>query len=316
MLRKNVLSARISGLDNFENVRLLLQNKGYHFYTHTPKEILPYTLVIDKLSNEFSSESIKDFLINESGIQMEFLSLRNITASKWILKIGRNSDIHNIYKLNNILGCRVSIRKNKGDVYVMCYRCQKPGHVSANCRMPEICVKCSGPHRASECSLASKEEELNGEVEKQPIRCINCNIDGHTAGSRDCPKRLAYIEKINKKKEEAAAKSMARSAHIAFLRDNVSFATALGARPPSKTAGSIRNPNIQGQPIHTRQHNEGFMDIFSSVSEDCQKTFGESLSLVINRVVQFIPEYKKIREREGQNQATIGMIFAMSNING
>lgn len=65
MLRKNVLSARISGLDNFENVRLLLQNKGYHFYTHTPKEILPYTLVIDKLSNEFSSESIKDFLLNE-----------------------------------------------------------------------------------------------------------------------------------------------------------------------------------------------------------------------------------------------------------
>lgn len=316
MLRKEVVSVHIKGLDNFIKVKNVFQQKGYHFYTHTPKELLPYTLVINRLSDEFSFEAVRDFLVNESGVQMDFLGLRNIAASKWILKIGRNSDINGVYKIKDILGCKVNIRKNKKDVYVMCFRCQKPGHVSANCAMPEHCVKCSGPHKSADCPLASKEQELNGEVEKQPIKCVNCNVEGHTAGSRDCPKRIAYLEKIQKKKEEAAAKAQARSAHLAFVKENVSFAATLGASPQSQKPGIIHNLLSTNLTTPQSQKSDGVMDIFSTVSADCQKTFGENLSVVISRVVKFIPEYRQIRQKEGQNQATLGMIFAMSNING
>lgn len=176
--------------------------------------------------------------------------------------------------------------------------------------------QCSGPHKSAECTLASKEEELSGKVYKPAVKYVNCSIEGHTAGSRDFPKRIAYLEEMLKKKEETTANAQAKFVHLAFVKENMSFAAALGARPSSQNPGKIHNSLATNQTTPQSQKGNGVMDIFSAVSADCQKTFGENLRVIINRVVKFIPEYRQIKQKEGQNQATLGMIFAMSNING
>jgi hypothetical protein len=71
-----------------------------------------------------------------------------------------------------------------------CYKCQKYGHVSRNCRSEgQVCVHCGGAnHVAAQC----KKRE-------QPPKCVNCRHAGvaaaHRADSKDCPQRAKALSR-------------------------------------------------------------------------------------------------------------------------
>ena len=61
---------------------------------------------------------------------------------------------------------------------VRCFKCQKYGHFSNNCRHTETCDKCGNPTHEGDCT---------------EIKCINCKGQ-HAASSRNCPMWLEEKE--------------------------------------------------------------------------------------------------------------------------
>jgi hypothetical protein len=74
-----------------------------------------------------------------------------------------------------------------------CRRCQRFGHAANNCELPYRCVKCLLTHKPGECARKT----LDGLPS-----CVNCNIEGHTSSSTDCPAYKSYLEKISKRKNQ------------------------------------------------------------------------------------------------------------------
>ena len=57
-----------------------------------------------------------------------------------------------------------------------CYKCQKYGHISSNCRKEQnTCPACAGPHSYEECQTRDSK------------KCANCG-GAHSASFRECPK--------------------------------------------------------------------------------------------------------------------------------
>jgi hypothetical protein len=81
-----------------------------------------------------------------------------------------------------------------------CMKCQQyAGHKAANCRAPQKCPICAGPHAFERCPQAAPDRE----AERQP-RCPNCN-GAHSAAYRGCPAfkkakeivQIKFTEKIS-----------------------------------------------------------------------------------------------------------------------
>jgi hypothetical protein len=79
-----------------------------------------------------------------------------------------------------IEGKHVNIRKKLIEPR-RCLKCQKFGHYVPDCKADkDICARCSGQHRTSECKVTSTTE----------FSCSNClgeNRKGHGAADRNCP---------------------------------------------------------------------------------------------------------------------------------
>lgn len=61
---------------------------------------------------------------------------------------------------------------------VRCFRCQRHGHLAANCRGPQRCKICSGEHDFKECTS------------RRDPKCANCS-GPHAASYAGCPRRRA-----------------------------------------------------------------------------------------------------------------------------
>jgi hypothetical protein len=60
------------------------------------------------------------------------------------------------------------------DYRLLCFNCNKHGHLQAACKSPPRCAICSGTHRRSDCK-----QQANP-------KCPVCNQKGHTALSWEC----------------------------------------------------------------------------------------------------------------------------------
>jgi hypothetical protein len=108
------------------------------------------------------------------------LFLITVTNSPAVEKI---NDIKSIGYLN------VSFEPYRSTGAAQCYRCQEFGHSSLTCKLSQKCLKCAGPHRASDCN-----------AEKTDFRCANCG-ENHTANYKGCrmhPDNRAKNKNISK----------------------------------------------------------------------------------------------------------------------
>lgn len=305
-LRPSVLSLKVRGLNIYEEVRTLLTERGYKFHTHTPRSLLPYMLVIENLSDEFSSDEVKDFFRNKVLFPVEIIGLNSISPSKWLLRVTKNSDIASLYKLNRILDCDIKIKKDKGRDFIICFNCQRPGHISSNCTMPPRCNKCLENHPSYKCPIPSKGKEVmvenidpvSGKISQQPpqpVSCVNCKVVGHTASSRTCPRRLAILARKAQNRAETQAKAVARSQRLASTQAEISFSQALRSnlKPSVPNSRPTKNPSMPAptnSPTVTNHNNiVHFFSTDFNIKCEKAKTFG--------------PIFKKIQANAGLDAA-------------
>lgn len=62
-------------------------SRGFKFHTHTPKSLLPYSVVIEGLSSDFSVGEMREFLLTETLVSMQIVGITNIAKDKWIFRL-------------------------------------------------------------------------------------------------------------------------------------------------------------------------------------------------------------------------------------
>lgn len=321
---KSSISIRVRGLENFERIKGLLKERGYEAHTHTPRELLPYSILIVGLSREFTKDEVRDFF-SSLEFKVVFLDATNVSPDKWVVRLGRDTDVERLYKVDLMLHCKVVLRKSKGRDITQCFNCQRFSHVSANCTMRYRCVKCAGSHGPGNCGVPPKGQEADEgqqstEAGDSQLRCANCDVAGHAASSRTCPSRQALLRKVTERKQVAQDKARARTTRLSNLNSGVSYASAarshLGApqsRAPQRAAHfedfSARDrylPDPLGVP------RPGMEDIHRrgrTIAESCRDYFGRDLMSVMASIREFGPEFDRL-EREGNGpSALLGLLM-------
>jgi PAX-interacting protein 1 len=130
---------------------------------------LPVWTDIDELTEELKTHDI-------DPIKIAFLkNRRNKQPMPLFLLTANNSpaldNLHKIKTLNHLL---VTFENYRSTGVAQCYRCQEFGHSSLTCNLTQKCLKCSGPHRAGDCTADKKE-----------FKCANCG-ENHTANFKGC----------------------------------------------------------------------------------------------------------------------------------
>lgn len=164
MVRRSVVTIRARGLANFDRIKDMLKLRKYKFHAHTPKPLVPYAVIVEGLSNEYTEQEVLDFFSTSVNFRVDIISVACVYEDKWLLRLSRSTDIEKLYRLELVLHCKVRFRKNRGREIVQCFNCQRFGHVASNCGMQFRCVKCSQSHVPGECLIPPKEEEM-GSVE-------------------------------------------------------------------------------------------------------------------------------------------------------
>lgn len=325
ILGKNVTNIVVCTLDDYEIIKSLLGDLKVEYYTYTPKGRRPFTLVIEGLPNSFEASEVSEYL-NGLQININILNVWKLGGDKWVVKITRDSDIRNFYAIRYVLHCKVSIRKFRKQGITQCFNCQRYGHVAMNCNMQYRCVKCGGSHGPGKCEIPPKGENtqenfvkdpVSGAVIRRvgvPVKCVNCGAEGHVASSKDCPRRLKLLRKLEEKKS-AVGGSYDRAVNgRAEVKAGVSYATM--ARTASLAAGSgVSTPlgNVKGRNSGDPGLSLGdAMTQFSHIDRDCKRFFGGGLLQCLGRIRTFAREYRTLDNDEDRSRALLGMLISLS----
>lgn len=60
----------------------MLLSRGFKFHTHTPKSLLPSSVVIEGLSSDFSEDEMREFLQTETSVSMQIVGITTIAKDK------------------------------------------------------------------------------------------------------------------------------------------------------------------------------------------------------------------------------------------
>ena len=94
------------------------------------------------------------------------------------------------------LSCKAYETKGK---VLQCYNCQGYNHSQANCRKPQACLRCAGPHRVKDCPKPRDE-----------TKCANCNGNHHST-AKDCLIRQYAETEFKRKQQENQGNRSRRS---------------------------------------------------------------------------------------------------------
>lgn len=76
----------MKSLDSLVNANDMLVCNGYKFHAHTPEALLPYGVVLNGFSSEFSVEEVGYYLETMVCFKVDVVCLVNIAEDKWILR--------------------------------------------------------------------------------------------------------------------------------------------------------------------------------------------------------------------------------------
>lgn len=309
ILSKHVTNIGVCTLEDFEKLKLMLKEKGVHFYTYTPKSQRPFSVVVKGLSDTFEANEVLEYM---QGLQINIriIGLHKLGGDKWLFQIGRESDIRGFRNIRYILHCRVKMAKRTRRNVIQCYNCQRFGHVSINCNMPYRCVKCSGDHGPGKCVVPPKNENtveiistdrVTGQAIKTvgfPVKCANCGVEGHTASAKECPKRQELLRKIAAKKDGKVNERKVSNTPFVGRTNGISYAAA------AKVGGAVTG---SGNCVTLASAGAEF----DRIDSDCRRLFGGGLLSCLSRIKGFATEYRSLNNDEEKSRALLGMLMSL-----
>jgi hypothetical protein len=181
----------------------------------------------------------KDFQAQNSvkGIDCAAMKARWISRADSVKKTGslviwlkhKTAASHLLEKGTAIFGATGSYcsKWESRDYGLLCFNCNKHGHLQAACKVPPRCAICSGSHRRFECK-----QQANP-------KCPVCNQKGHTALSWECSLHPQHWKFKGKAKANSSSRTQSTGSTVP--------ATSQPSQGSSTTAntGSTTSPEVE-----------------------------------------------------------------------
>lgn len=173
-----------------------LRAEKVFFHTFARKEERKYKVVIrgiptqaiDTIVGELATRGFSDVTVTKlKSSDMD----NKPSCAPLLVQLPAGADIVKFKQIKYLCSCVIQIErfKPKNNFGTQCYRCQRFGHASQNCNLPQRCVKCVGEHATKDCP---KKERIS------PAQCCNCN-ENHPSNYRHCPVRVGYLKRLQEK---------------------------------------------------------------------------------------------------------------------
>lgn len=235
----------------------LIKSKKMDYYTYTPKENKPKSIVIKNLLGNYSNDDITNEIKSLNLNNVEVIKTSEIFLGKnekrnkhHLIQLTNASNEKALFNVKYLLNQKIKWEfLHKQDPF-QCIRCQRYGHSSANCSLPYRCVKCSLSHEPGNCTLDKNSE-------KSLLHCANCERFGHPANYKGCPSYKEANDKIKLnqiKKNENIINKVTKLTNNNLRFPAISYANALSQdNSNSNTIHMIPNnpPNFLINPTHT-----------------------------------------------------------------
>ena len=328
ILGRNVTNIGVCTLEDFSKLKILLGELGVHYYTHTPKAQRPFSIIVKGLSGTFEKEEVLSYM-QGIKVNMRIIGLHKIGGDRWLFQLGRESDLKGFRNIRYILHCRVSTEKHARRDVIQCYNCQRFGHVAINCNMPYRCVKCGGSHGPGNCEVPPRGENnvetlstdpVTGQAVRKvglPVRCANCDSEGHAASARECPKRIQLLRKLATKRE--AGRVNDKRASVAISRTVSGFSYAAAARAAVAGGSPTVRTESNSPSGLTASSSNGRITLASARAEfdiidgDCRRLLGGSLMDCLGKMRDFAREYRTLGSDGERSRALLGMLISLQH---
>ena len=313
LINKNNTHIRSFLKDDYDKIKKFLIESKIKFYTFTPNEEKPYSIIIKKLCPSYEKDEILNY-ITELDLNINIINLNKFKNNNWLIQLSRSSNITELYNIKYILNCKVDFEKLNSPTPSQCKNCQRYTHVASNCYMQYRCVKCAQSHGPGKCQIPPLEENNKeytytdtetGQIMKRiglPVRCVNCQTDGHTANSKKCPIRMELLQKIQYKKKTINSTTLqkdtqfiTKSNHQIFMNNTNSMSFATAAKQNLK---KVNSPSNEGQ-------------VFSEIDLECNRLFGSNLMSCLQIVGNFSQEYKNLKNDNDRASALFKLLVKM-----
>lgn len=254
-------------------IKKILINEEIQFYTFTPKEQRPKTLILKGISGDYTEENILEELKEKAGQDVTIKNFKKIIFNKkdpdnyyYMVQINQDNNSKNITQINALSSQKIKwehIRKKK---MFQCKRCQRIGHASVNCHLPYRCVKCAQSHEPGKC-------EIKKDDDKSELKCANCEQTGHPASYQGCPFLKFTAYQIKSQAENNKQKTFDSSK---ALRTNKSY---------SQTVHSSAGQNNNTQDTHIPNYTNNLKnEIIKEIMNQLVSTIDKSLNKLIEKI--------------------------------
>lgn len=311
LVNRNLVGLYLSKMEDHVKTKDFLTELGLNFFTFTPRELRPFSLMIRGLSSTYDIEDLRQFL-EGCGLELDVLKIIKLERDRWIVQLGNGSDVAGFKRLQYILHCRVNVKRHRSGGLTQCRNCQRFGHISTNCKMVFRCVKCGGSHGPDNCSIPERDlntmenvvtEPSTGRIVKTigvPVHCVNCRTDGHVASSKECPKRLELLQKRTARRAPGRRTTIVAPPPPPIDGRGGSFADmARGVRMGSSADTARAAPS--GGIDRALDHFDG----------ECRRLLGGDLMTCIRKIGAYADTYRQLRNDDERTRALYGLLLSM-----
>lgn len=308
IINKNRTQIKVFSLEDFLKTKQMLDCKKIHYFSYTPKELKPLTLILKKLPQQiFSKEEVK-MAIQENCPEVKILTVKEFKKSFWLVQIEKSSQPSPLLKINTLLNCKVkfeAFKKSKSSI-TQCHNCQRFGHVASNCKMQYRCIKCTAVHAPGKCSILKTDPPSDS----TKTQCVNCKGQ-HTANAKICPIRIQVSEKLSQKRKTSEQKttrvvSKAKSVAYKKVDSNIPFASLFKNTEQKRTNPSQEPPQLPQNVVISNPALRNHMAkklapkpqlqpqtsiTLEDLNKDSSEIFGKDLFSCINIMQNLIKKY-------------------------
>ena len=292
----NVHTINTLNIDIFNKVKEVLNTKKHEYYTYTPKHLKPKNLVLKGING--------DYTVDEIQKEIESLKIENVAISKISKFIFNKNDpskfhhlvqlthgciVPNLTKINRLAQQVVRWEPLRRKGIYQCRNCQGLMHTSANCKLPYKCVKCADNHTPGQCPIKDI-------VDKDKLKCVNCESVGHPASYKGCPFIKFTQELRNERKNSDRASRLAKVHRLHNeVQHGISYANMARQnanqprnQPPTHYQTSHNIHSTFAHNTHTNNSNSqeaNIADLLDSLKKDILFAFSsklDNLTQIIN----------------------------------